>query len=98
MKLGTFTETNGTLVGTIAALTMEARVKIVPIDRPTDQAPDYRVKAGAIEIGAGWTRARRSGEGSYISLKLDDPSFAAPIYANLVKERKTDTYILIWSR
>jgi uncharacterized protein (DUF736 family) len=99
MKLGTFTETNGTLVGAIATLTMRARVQIVPVDSKTaNQAPDYRIKAGTLEIGAGWTRARRSGEGSYISIKLDDPSFAAPIYANLVKDRSANTYILIWSR
>ena len=34
------------------------------------------------EIGAAWSK--RSNEGrDYLSLKLDDPSFNAPIFANL---------------
>ena len=47
------------------------------------------------EVGAVWPK--RSGEGSdYLSVKLDDPSFTAPIYANLVEDG--ETFALIWSR
>ncbi|HCX17407.1 MAG TPA: DUF736 domain-containing protein, partial [Afipia sp.] len=31
-------------------------------------------------------------------LKLDDPSFNAPIYANLFDDEDGDTHSLIWSR
>jgi uncharacterized protein (DUF736 family) len=50
------------------------------------------------EIGAAWTK--RSAEGrDYLSLKLDDPSFTAPIYANLFDDdEEGDGYSLIWSR
>ena len=35
----------------------------------------------------------------YISLKLDDPSFPAAIYANLIQtEANPETFTLIWSR
>ena len=34
----------------------------------------------------------------YHSLKLDDPSFTAPVYANLVKDKDGETYSAIWSR
>ena len=30
--------------------------------------------------------------------KLDDPSFNAPIYANLFDDEGAETYTLIWSR
>jgi Protein of unknown function (DUF736) len=33
-----------------------------------------------------------------ISLKLDDPSFHAPIVANLTQDDDRETYSLIWSR
>ncbi|MER9470884.1 DUF736 family protein, partial [Mesorhizobium sp. M0482] len=35
---------------------------------------------------------------SYLGLKLDDPSFTAPIYANLVEGEDGQGYSLIWSR
>jgi len=31
-------------------------------------------------------------------VKLDDPSFNAPIYANLFDDDGAETYTLIWSR
>jgi Protein of unknown function (DUF736) len=33
-----------------------------------------------------------------LSVKLDDPSFNAPIYANLFDAEDGDGYTLIWSR
>ncbi len=48
-------------------------------------------------IGAAWTK--RSNEGrAYLGLKLDDPSFAHPIYANLFDDEDGEAYSLIWSR
>ena len=37
---------------------------------------------GRAEIGAAWSKPSREGR-DYLSVKLDDPSFNAPIYANL---------------
>ena len=49
------------------------------------------------EVGAVWPK--RSGEGSdYLSVKLDDPSFMNPIYANLIEDESSKTHTLIWSR
>ncbi|HQT90111.1 MAG TPA: DUF736 domain-containing protein, partial [Acidiphilium sp.] len=49
------------------------------------------------EIGAAWSK--RSNEGrDYLSVKLDDPSFNAPIYANLFDDEGGEGYSLIWSR
>jgi uncharacterized protein (DUF736 family) len=46
---------------------------------------------------SGWSK--RSNEGrDYLSVKLDDPSFNAPIYANLVHDEGAETCSLIWSR
>ena len=44
-------------------------------------------------------RSKRSDEGrDYLSLKLDDPSFNAPIYANLFDDEGGEGYTLLWSR
>ena len=73
-------------------------VRIVPeANRVTDNAPSHRVFVGRAEIGAAWSK--RSNEGrEYLSLKLDDPSFTAPIYANLFEDEDGEGYSLIWSR
>ena len=51
---------------------------------------------GRAEIGAAWSRRSEEGR-DYLSLKLDDPSFNAPIYANLFDGEGGD-HTLIWSR
>ncbi len=34
----------------------------------------------------------------YLSVKLDDPSFAQPIYASLFQDEDGENHSLIWSR
>ncbi|GAJ95541.1 hypothetical protein RRH01S_12_00980 [Rhizobium rhizogenes NBRC 13257] len=52
---------------------------------------------GSVELGAAWQKT--SGEGrDYLSVKLDDPSFPAPIYATLTEVEGEDGLQLIWSR
>ena len=63
-----------------------------------DKAPDYRIIAGNIECGAAWKKTARDSDREYLSVKLDDPSFPAPIYASLVKGEGDDSFNLIWSR
>ena len=69
-----------------------------PRDQPLQrERPSHRVYVGRVEIGAAW--AKRSNEGrDYLGLKLDDPSFTAPIYANLFDDEGGEGYSLIWSR
>ena len=51
-----------------------------------------------IECGAAWKKTARVSDREYLSVKLDDPSFPAPIYASLVKGEGDDSFNLIWSR
>ncbi|WP_409371653.1 DUF736 domain-containing protein [Mesorhizobium huakuii] len=53
--------------------------------------------AGATEFGAAWKKTSREGR-DYHSVKLDDPSFPAPIYASLVETDTEGDFSLIWSR
>jgi uncharacterized protein (DUF736 family) len=97
-NIGTFTKTEQGFVGEIVTLSFQARnVRLVPEASTNDNAPSHRVYVGRAEIGAAW--AKRSNEGrNYLSVKLDDPSFNAPIYANLFDEEGGESYTLIWSR
>ena len=98
-NIGSFKKSGNEYQGEIVTLSVQARgVRIVPeANRSSDAAPSHRVFVGRAEIGAAWSK--RSSEGrEYLSLKLDDPSFNAPIYANLFDDEDGDGYTLIWSR
>ena len=50
------------------------------------------------EFGAAWKKTAQNSDREYLSVKLDDPSFPAPIYASLVRGDGDDSFTLIWSR
>ncbi|MBY6243371.1 DUF736 domain-containing protein [Methylosinus sp. Sm6] len=98
--IGTFKKTgNNEFTGEIVTLSVQAKnVRVVPeTSRSGENAPSHRVYVGRVEIGAAWSK--RSNEGrDYLGLKLDDPSFNAPIFANLFDDEAGEGYSLIWSR
>ena len=59
--------------------------------------PTHRVFVGRAEIGACWAKTSAA-QRDYLSVKLDGPSFTAPIFANLFDDEEGDGYSLIWSR
>ncbi|UVO38020.1 DUF736 domain-containing protein [Bradyrhizobium arachidis] len=94
--IGTFKKTgNNEFNGEI----VQARnVRIVPeTSRSGDNAPSHRIYVGRVEIGAAWTKHSNEGR-DYLGLKLDDPSFTAPIFANLFADEEGEGFSLIWSR
>src|SRR3546814_20147678 len=85
--IGTFKKNGaGEFVGEIVTLSVQAKgVRIVPDSNSANEnAPSHRVMVGRAEIGAAWTKQSNEGR-EYLGLKLDDPSFTAPIYANLFR-------------
>ena len=62
-----------------------------------ENAPSHRVFVTKAEIGAAWTKTSKEGR-DYLSIKLDDPSFTAPIFASLFADEDGKTFNLIWSR
>jgi uncharacterized protein (DUF736 family) len=97
--IGNFQQSGNAYNGEIVTLSLQAKkVRIVPDTRASgENAPSHRVYVGRAEIGAAWSKQSNEGR-SYLGLKLDDPSFTAPIYANLVEEDDGQNYSLIWSR
>ncbi len=97
--IGSFKKAGSELQGEIVTLSVQTKgVRIVPeTNRANDTTPSHRIFVGRAEIGAAWSK--RSNEGrDYLSVKLDDPSFNAPIYANLVDDEDGEGFTLIWSR
>ena len=98
-SIGTFKKSGHEFQGQIVTLSVQAKgVRIVPEENRTNaSAPSHRIFVGRAEIGAAWSKSSNDGR-DYLSVKLDDPSFPASIYALLVKGEGDDSFILIWSR
>ena len=88
---------DGSFSGTIRTLNINTKATIKPAAKDNERSPDYRVAAGSVELGAGWSKAAKDTGAEYISIKLDDPSFTGPVYATLV-QGENDDHKLIWSR
>jgi uncharacterized protein (DUF736 family) len=98
--IGTFKKTaSNEFTGEIITLSIQAKkVRIVPDERSTgENSPSHRVLVGLAEIGAAWSETSAKGR-DYLNLKLEDPSFTAPIYANLFEDEVGEGFSLIWSR
>ena len=95
--IGTFTKSGDDFTGVVKTLALNVKAKIARAEKENDKAPDYRIFAGATEFGAAWKKTSKA-EREYLSVKLDDPSFPAPIYASLVETEDGESFSLIWSR
>jgi uncharacterized protein (DUF736 family) len=98
-NIGTFTKTAKGYTGEIVTMSLQKKNVTIVAEEATDNenAPSHRVFVGRAEIGAGWTKTSKEGR-DYLSVKLDDPSFAAPIYANLFDDEDGKSFNLIWTR
>jgi len=93
--IGNFTKKEGGYQGTLATLAVKAKLSFAPVAKTGEKSPDFRIHAGTAEIGAAWSMTSKDGK-PYLSVKLDDPSFPAPILARLIE---TDQgFALIWNR
>ena len=103
ITLGTFSKLdNGVYAGTFKTLHVAAALNIVPVDKHSDTAPDYRVyTAQRHEVGAGWSQVARSSGETYINLKIGAPEFGPNwVRTRLVKlETPAEdgaTHIALW--
>ena len=97
--IGTFTKTDEAFVGTIRTLTINAKSKIMPVkNKKSESSPDYRIVAAGADLGCGWMEESKEDGKPYISVKLDDPSFASPIRAAFFPNVEEGTGTMVWSR
>ncbi|OYW82599.1 MAG: hypothetical protein B7Z26_02805 [Asticcacaulis sp. 32-58-5] len=95
--IGTFVKSDSGYTGNVKTVNLNFKVRLSPIENPSKDGPQFRAYSGPAEIGAGWARTAENSR-EYISLKLDDPSFVAPIYASLFASDDGETYNLLWTR
>jgi len=98
--IGTFAPAkNGFLSGTIKTLTLTlAKVTFEPVTSDHESAPAFRIFANGLEFGAAWAKTAKESGRVYHQVRLDDPSFPAPVFANLIESEEGSGYSLIWTR
>ena len=98
-NIGSFKKVGEDYQGEIFTLSVQKKnVRIAgEAQGDNDKAPTHRVFVGRAEIGAAWAKTSNEGR-AYLSVKLDDPSFTAPLFANLFDDEDGKTFNLIWSR
>ncbi len=96
-NIGTFTKNDNGFAGTVRTLSLNVKVKLVPNEKTSENAPDFRIQtAGGYDLGAAWKKTSEAGR-DYLSVTLDDPSLPTTIYAGLFEDDE-GKYTLIWSR
>ena len=61
------------------------------------RAPAFRILHGLVEIGMAFKKTSDKGN-EYLLCLIDDPTFANPIWANLITSNKGDQLRLMWDR
>ena len=99
--IGTFKKDGEGYAGSIQTLTLQAKITFEPAPKRNDNAPDYRVfhisENFTSEIGAAWKKTSREGA-EYLSVSIDDPSFAEKLNCRLVKTGSEQGHTLYWER
>ena len=82
-------QNDGSFTGNLKTLNVTASLVVVPVDKMSENAPDYRVYAGngqRYEVGAGWSQVAKSSGETYLNLKIAAPEFRPNrVRARLVK-------------
>ena len=98
-NIGTFKKSGNDYRGEIVTVMLQKKNVTIVAEEPSENenAPTHRVFVGKAEIGAAWSKTSKE-DRDYLSIKLDDPSFNAPIFASLFADEDGKTFNLIWSR
>jgi uncharacterized protein (DUF736 family) len=106
-SLGELTkQDDGSYTGELRMVSFSTPLRMVPIARRNDRAPDFRLygrspHGKAVDIGAGWTKTGRETGETYVSLKIDAPELPTVYYATLgqaADQDDPDCNSIIWNR
>jgi uncharacterized protein (DUF736 family) len=98
-NIGSFKKSGNDYTGEIVTMSLQKKNVTIVAEEASEneKAPSHRVFVGRAEIGAAWLKTSKE-DREYLSIKLDDPSFAAPIFASLFADEDGKTHNLIWTR
>ena len=97
--IGTFSAVKDSYAGTIRTLSVSTKVRVIANDRKeAEGALDFRIMAGAAEIGVAWRKTKKDSEETYLRVKLDDPVLPQPIWGALLEGTEDGVARLLWRR
>jgi uncharacterized protein (DUF736 family) len=97
--IGTFERSGNCIIGTLHLASLNVGLAFQPTRHADGEGnrPAYEIFMGSYQLGSAWKQKSRETNRDYLSVKLDDPTFPAPIYAALF-EREGGSHVLVWNR
>lgn len=96
MQIGTFKRDGVGYSGHIRTLTLDIGITLEPVRSSNEKAPHFRAFSGVHEVGIAFRKTSERGN-EYLSVVLDDPSFARAVWCNLLLSDR-DELPLMWDR
>jgi uncharacterized protein (DUF736 family) len=91
---------DGSFDGQLVTLAFQCTVKIVPVaKKASPKSPDFVVRSGRAELGAGWIKTGKESGEDYVSLVFKGPGIGK-VFANLGKmagQDDDDVFAVIWN-
>ncbi|SEH12592.1 Uncharacterized conserved protein, DUF736 family [Sphingopyxis sp. YR583] len=93
---------DGGFNGKLQTLAVNTDIQIAPNRGKVGEQPDYKVRAGGVDIGGGWIRTGEVSGREYVRLTILHPELfgGRPLYANLGRaagQDDEDAYAIIWN-
>lgn len=95
-------QNDGGFSGKLQTLSVNTDIQISPNRGKMGDQPDYKVRAGTVDIGGGWIRTGEVSQREYVRLSLAHPELfgGRTLYANLGRaagQDDDDAYAIIWN-
>lgn len=104
MNIGSIKQNDaGTFLGRISTLAVTATIALREVRSPNPKAPKFEVLAlnpatkSWVQVGALFELVSNSTGEAFLSGKLDDPSFAQPLYVSAFRQAD-GSYNIVWQR
>lgn len=104
MNIGSIKQNDsGTFLGRISTLAVTATIALREVRSPNPKAPKYEVLAlnpatkSWVQVGALFELVSNATGEAFLNGKLDDPSFAQPLYISAFRQAD-GTYNIVWQR
>lgn len=98
MQVGVFRRQGQEFRGELRTLALKVELVFMPVFAGRgSMTPSHMILTEAgIEVGAAWPETL--GRAATFKVRLDDPTFPAPLVGRLVETDKEDEFALIWKR
>jgi uncharacterized protein (DUF736 family) len=96
MQIGSFQRFGDAFKGSIQTLTLSAEAIFVLVRGSRGSlSPSHVILTNGIEVGAAWPKV--PGDLNNLKVRIDDPSFPAPILGALIPAGEGE-FVLLWKR